>query len=61
MIGVGGYHQLHHWYLDCNYANPDIPCDVWTGSFDDGKPGATERVRELQRSRQACRQRAAIG
>ena len=62
VIGVGDfYHQLHHRYFDCNYGGPNIPCDLWAGSFHDGTPAATARVRELQRARQAGRQRAATG
>ena len=43
------YHQLHHRYFECNYGNPPMPWDKWFGSFHDGSPEATERVRERRR------------
>ena len=55
------YHQLHHRYFECNYGGPNIPCDRLAGSFHDGTPAATERVRELQRARRMDRQRVAAG
>ena len=47
---VGGFfHQLHHRYFECNYGNPPMPWDKWFGSFHDGSPEATERVKERRR------------
>lgn len=43
------YHQLHHRYFECNYGNPPMPWDKWFGSFHDGSPEATERVKERRR------------
>lgn len=43
------HHQLHHRYFECNYGNAPMPWDMWFGSFHDGTPEATERVRERRR------------
>ncbi len=43
------FHQLHHRYFECNYGNPPMPWDKWFGSFHDGSPEATERVKERRR------------
>ncbi len=46
-IDLGAFHhQLHHRYFECNYGNAEMPWDKWFGSFHDGSPEATERVRE---------------
>ena len=54
------YHQLHHRFFDCNYGGPSTPLDVWFGSFHDGTPKATARVRELQRNRQRARRGTSV-
>jgi sterol desaturase/sphingolipid hydroxylase (fatty acid hydroxylase superfamily) len=43
------FHQLHHRYFECNYGIDEMPWDKWFGSFHDGTPEATERVRERRR------------
>ena len=43
------FHQLHHRYFECNYGNADMPWDKWFGSFHDGTPEATEKIRERRR------------
>lgn len=43
------YHQLHHRYFECNYGNRDFPLDIWFGTFHDGSPEATTRIRERRR------------
>jgi sterol desaturase/sphingolipid hydroxylase (fatty acid hydroxylase superfamily) len=44
---VGGFHhQLHHRYFECNYGNTEMPWDKWFGTFHDGTPEATRRMRE---------------
>ncbi len=42
------FHQLHRRYFDCNYGNPHVPLDKWLGSFHDGSPEATARLRQRQ-------------
>ncbi|WP_299799538.1 sterol desaturase family protein [uncultured Ruegeria sp.] len=39
------HHQLHHRYFECNYGSEEIPLDRWFGSFHDGTPEATKRIR----------------
>ena len=43
------FHQLHHRHFACNYGTAEIPWDVWFGSFHDGTPESTQRMRERQR------------
>ena len=43
------FHQLHHRYFECNYGGPEIPFDHWFGTFHDGTPEATKRIRERMR------------
>ena len=43
------HHQLHHRYFECNYGDTEMPLDEWFGSFHDGTPEATERIREKRR------------
>ncbi len=42
------FHQLHHRYFDCNYGTSAMPWDKWFGSFHDGTPEATARLRRYQ-------------
>ncbi|WP_287378379.1 sterol desaturase family protein [Mesorhizobium sp.] len=39
------FHQLHHRYFECNYGEPEVPCDKWFGTFHDGTEEATARTR----------------
>ena len=39
------HHQLHHRYFECNYGSEEMPLDRWFGSFHDGTPAATKRIR----------------
>ncbi len=49
-LNLGSFHhQLHHRYFECNYGNPPMPWDRWFGSFHDGTPAGTEKVRERRR------------
>lgn len=49
------HHQLHHRYFECNYGNTEMPWDKWFGSFHDGTPEATRRIRDqLRRKRQTA-------
>ena len=49
-LPAGSYfHYLHHRYFECNYGGPEMPWDNWFGSFHDGSPEATERVRETKK------------
>ena len=49
-LDVGSFfHQLHHRYFDCNYGSAVMPWDRWLGSFHDGAPASTARLRERQR------------
>ena len=49
-LKIGSFHhQLHHRYFECNYGNPEMPWDNWFGSYHDGSPEATERVRETKK------------
>lgn len=48
--GVGldthGYaHYLHHKHFEVNYSDGAVPLDRWFGSFHDGSPDATARLR----------------
>lgn len=45
------FHQLHHRYFDCNYGTDEMPWDKWFGTFHDGTPEATERMRRRRRAR----------
>ena len=40
------FHQLHHRYFECNYGTAEVPWDVVFGSFHNGTPAATKRIRE---------------
>ena len=49
------FHQLHHRYFECNYGEPEVPCDKWFGTFHDGTEEATSETRtrtKRMRSRQ---------
>ena len=49
-LKIGSFHhQLHHRYFECNYGGPEMPWDNWFGSFHDGSPEATDRVRETKK------------
>ena len=49
VVSLGTFHhQLHHRYFDCNYGDDNTPWDQVFGSFHDGTPEATARVREHQ-------------
>ena len=49
-LNLGSFHhQLHHRYFECNYGNQPMPWDKWFGTFHDGTPEATEKVRERRR------------
>ncbi|MET3524660.1 sterol desaturase family protein [Mesorhizobium abyssinicae] len=39
------FHQLHHRYFECNYGEPEVPCDRWFGTLHDGSEEATARTR----------------
>ena len=56
-VRVGDFfHQLHHRYIECNYGEPEIPCDQWFGSFHDGTPEAARRTLErIRRRRRSLR------
>lgn len=43
------FHQLHHRNFECNYGTAEMPWDVWFGSFHDGTPEATKRLRQRHR------------
>lgn len=47
------FHQLHHKYFECNYGEPEVPCDKWFGTFHDGTMEATretaKRVKHLRK------------
>ena len=43
------HHQLHHRYFECNYGNTEMPWDNWFGSYHDGSPEATERVKKVRK------------
>lgn len=45
-LDTHGYaHYLHHKYFEVNYSDGAVPLDRWFGSFHDGSPEATERMR----------------
>jgi sterol desaturase/sphingolipid hydroxylase (fatty acid hydroxylase superfamily) len=49
-LKIGSFHhQLHHRYFECNYGGPEMPWDNWFGSFHDGSPEATQRVRDTKK------------
>ena len=52
------FHQLHHRYFECNYGTSEMPWDKWFGSFHDGTPEATKRMRDQEKARRKS-QRAA--
>jgi sterol desaturase/sphingolipid hydroxylase (fatty acid hydroxylase superfamily) len=39
------FHQLHHRYFECNYGTAEVPWDAVFGSFHNGTPDATKRIR----------------
>ncbi|RYG89188.1 sterol desaturase family protein [Loktanella sp. IMCC34160] len=43
------FHQLHHRYFECNYGTAEVPWDVVFGSFHNGTPEATRRIRDRMR------------
>ena len=43
------FHQLHHRYFVCNFGTAEMPWDRWAGSFHNGTPEATQRVRKRMR------------
>jgi len=43
------FHQLHHRYFECNYGTAEVPWDTVFGSFHNGTPAATDRIRERKR------------
>ena len=47
------FHQLHHRYFECNYGTAEVPWDVVFGSFHNGTPEATKRIRERNKDRLA--------
>ncbi len=47
LLTVGSFfHHIHHRYFNCNYGNPEIPLDLWFGSYHDGSEVATRKLRE---------------
>ena len=44
------HHQLHHRFFECNYGTAEVHFDEWAGSFHDGTPEATRRLREKRRA-----------
>lgn len=44
------FHQLHHRYFECNYGTAEVPWDAAFGSFHNGTPEATRRIRERKRN-----------
>ena len=60
VVSLGNFHhQLHHRYFDCNYGTDAMPWDKWFGSFHDGTPEATARVREYQQAKRSGGKRRA--
>ena len=56
MVSLGNFHhQLHHRYFDCNYGDDATPWDNLFGSFHDGTPEATAKLREYQSSKRGGR------
>lgn len=43
------FHQLHHRYFECNYGTGEMPWDKWFGSFHDGTPEATQKMRQRRK------------
>lgn len=43
------FHQLHHRYFECNYGTAEVPWDVFFGSFHNGTPEATRRIRDRKK------------
>lgn len=43
------FHQLHHRFFECNYGTAEVPWDVVFGSFHNGTPEATRRIRDRKR------------
>ena len=48
------FHHLHHRYFECNYGTGEVPWDKWFGSFHDGTPEATVKMRERRRRMNAA-------
>ncbi len=45
LLTVGSFfHHIHHRYFNCNYGNPEIPLDLWFGSYHDGSEEATKKM-----------------
>ncbi|MEQ9487986.1 MAG: sterol desaturase family protein [Alphaproteobacteria bacterium] len=47
------FHQLHHRHFECNYGTAEMPWDKWFGSFHDGSPEASVRIKERRRKMHA--------
>lgn len=46
------FHNLHHRFFECNYGGDGtIPFDKWFGTFHDGTPEATERMKARRKAR----------
>ena len=47
LLSVGSFfHHIHHRYFNCNYGNPEIPLDLWFGSYHDGSKEVTNKLQE---------------
>ena len=47
LLSVGSFfHHIHHRYFNCNYGNPEIPLDLWFGSYHDGSKETTNKLQE---------------
>ncbi len=48
LLSVGSFfHHIHHRYFNCNYGNPEIPLDLWFGSYHDGSKEATNKLQKI--------------
>ena len=47
------FHQTHHRYFECNYGTPEIPLDLWFGTYHDGSDESTLRIRNKRKLRRS--------
>ena len=45
------HHQMHHRYFECNYGTPDVPWDIFFGSWHDGTEAGKAKLKARLKAR----------